>query len=194
MPIIGVTGSFGTGKTTVARVFKKLGAHVIDADEIAHSLLKNNKKIIKKIVSEYGQEILNRNKEIDRRRLSVLVFNDRDRLSVLNNIIHPEAIAIIKSQIKRYLRRPIVIDAPLLIEVGLARLVDYLVVVKLNQGEQINRLQKKYKISKKAILKRVKMQLPLRLKIRQADFVINNNGSKAETEREVKKIWRQITR
>ena len=192
MPVIGITGGFGTGKTTVARIFKKLGATVIDADKIVHSQLKKNKKLIKKIISEFGKGILNKRKDIDKRKLSELVFKDRKKLKKLTKIVHPKVISIIKSEAKKNKKRIIIIDAPLLIEAGLQGLVDFIIVVKVPRDIQITRLKKKYKLAEIKLLQRMRAQMPLQDKIRLANFVIDNKGSLSQTEREVRKLWHKI--
>jgi len=192
MPVIGVTGSFGTGKTTVANLFTRFGAKVIDADALVHHELKQNKKIIKKITSAFGRDILDKKNQIDRNKLGEKVFRDKKKLDRLTRIVHPKIISLIKSEIKNNKKEVLVIDAPLLIEAGLQGLVDYLIVVKLSKGKQILRLKKKYNLSEDELLRRIKAQLPLSRKVRLARFVIDNKGSLGQTESEVKKIWQQI--
>jgi len=187
--VIGVTGSFGSGKTTVARIFKSLGGRVIDADGIARSLIDSHRPIYKKIISTFGGGILAKNKKIDRVKLADIVFSNKKNLDKLNKITHPQVIRIIKNEIQKNFSRTIIIDAPLLIEARLMYLVNCLVVVKLDRRQQINRLLKKTSLSKSQILKRIKAQLPLRQKARLADFVIDNSESRVATIRQARKIW-----
>jgi len=190
--IIGVTGSFGSGKSTVARMFKSLGTKVIDADRIARGLIKPKTKIYKKIIDSFGRDILKDDNVIDRHKLADIVFNNKERLNRLNGIIHPEVIRVIKNQIKTGARRMIVLDAPLLIEAGLAGLVDKIIVVKLDRKEQIRRLLNNSSLSKPEILRRINAQMSLRHKIRLADFVIDNGGTVKETKKQVIKIWDKL--
>jgi len=190
--IIGVTGSFGSGKSTVARMFGSLGAKVIDADRIARRLIRPKTKIYKKIIDSFGREILKANFLIDRHKLADIVFNNSQRLNRLNGIIHPEVIRVIKNQIKTGGPRTVVLDAPLLIEAGLAGEADKIVVVKLNSKEQIRRLLNDSSMSKSEILKRIKAQMSLRHKIRLADFVIDNAGTVRQTKKQVIKIWEKL--
>ena len=190
--VIGVTGSFGCGKSTVARMFKSFGAGIVDADRIARGLIKRNTRIYRKIVDTFGDNILKRNKEIDRAKLADVVFADRKSLGRLNRIIHPQVIRIIKRSIKNKSRRIIILDAPLLIEAGLLYLTDRLVVVKSDRKRQVERLLKKTPLSKCQVLKRIKAQLPLWQKIRLADFVIDNSGKLTMTKKQAREIWAEL--
>jgi dephospho-CoA kinase len=190
--ILGVTGSFGSGKSKVARMLSTYGARVIDADIIAHRVSRPGSKIYRKLINAFGCAVLQQNKNIDRRRLASLVFNNKELLRVLNDLIHPEVIRIIKERIKTAREKLIVLDAPLLIEAGLAGLVDKLIVVKVKRDIQIARVRKKMHLSEADILKRIRHQIPLREKIRLADFIIDNSGSIARTKEQVGEIWNRI--
>ena len=122
---IGVTGSFGTGKTTIAAMFKELGAKVIDADKIVHSLVDRNM----------------------RKKLAKVVFKRKEYINKLCKIVHPFVIDKIRAVCKKYKNRVVVIDAPLLIETGLHKKMDFIVVVKAKKSVQIKRVMKKTKLS-----------------------------------------------
>lgn len=169
--IIGVTGSIGTGKTAVAGMLKRQGAYVIDADRIVHRILDKPA----------------------RNKLAAFVFDDRRKLQRLCRVIHP----LVKREILARLRahqskKAVVIDAPLLIECALDRFCDYLVVVKAYRKKQLERASEKLSVSKRQIAKRIRLQMPLKKKIARADFVIDNNGSLENTERQVKKMWDEL--
>jgi dephospho-CoA kinase len=189
--VIGLTGSFGTGKTTVAGMLRACGARVIDADTIGHGLLKKGTRVYTRIVRRFGSGVLAADKTIDRRALSAVVFASRTRLRQLNRIIHPEIIRIIKKEISKVRKGVVVLDAPLLIETGFHRQVDKLVVVTSSQGRQICRLQARAPLSKAAIVRRIRSQIPLQDKIRVADFVIDNNGTRKDLRKQVTEIRRQ---
>jgi len=200
---IGITGSFGTGKTTVAEYFKALGAKVLDADKIAHETLlkkvtghKSPVTCYKKIVKIFGKKILKKNKEIDRKKLGKIVFRDRTLLKKLNSIIHPYVIKKIKKGIEEIKmensKAMIVLDIPLLVETGLLGLVDKLVVVNASRNAQIDRCRKKTGLARTEILARITAQAPLKRKVRISDFVIDNNGTEKQTKREVEKVWERM--
>lgn len=192
--IIGLTGSFGSGKTTVAKIFRSFGAEVIDADEIAHRIIQPGSQIYKKIISVFGENILKNNKAIDRDKLARIVFHNKNLLKKINRIMHPEIIRMIKQRIKISKSKLIILDAPLLIEAGLKNLVDKLIVVKADKRQQIERLIHKSSLKKPEILKRIKAQIPLRYKVRLADFVIDNSGIIKDTKRQAEQIRRLLWR
>jgi len=190
--ILGITGSFGSGKSTVAGIFRSYGAKVIDADKIAHGLIKPPSKIYKKIISTFGNDILKKNKAIDREKLARVVFNNKDLLKEINKIMHPEIIRVIKREIKSYPGRVIVLDAPLIIEAGLEKMVDKLIVVKIKREKQMERICKKTGLKKPDILKRIKTQISQNMKARLANFIIDNSRTIQETEKQVREIRRQL--
>jgi len=191
--ILGITGSFGSGKTTVARFFKSRHTKIIDADRLAHGLFKPGSKTYKRIIAAFGRGIVGDNRRIDRRKLSGIVFNDKGLLKKLNQIIHPQVIKIIKGQIKSSKgTRMIILDIPLLVEAGLRKMADKLIVVKINQAKQIQRIQRKTSLKKYEITKRIRSQIPLRRKLHLADFIIDNNGTIKETKKQAAEIRRLL--
>jgi len=194
MLIVGVTGSFGTGKTTVSKMFAQLGAYVINADYMTHQLMRYKGKCYGSIVKHFGRNIL-KGRDINRSKLGAIVFNNKRKLQALCRIIHPVIITEIKTKIKqrRYKgNKMIIIDAPLLIEAGLNKIVDYLIVVKANQNLQVERIQKNIPLSQTQILKRIKVQMPINKKIKLADFIINNGGGISNTQKQVRAIWKKL--
>lgn len=193
MIVLGLTGSFGTGKTFVASVFRSLGAKVIDADKIAHSVIAKGKPAYKKIVLCFGRDILDRYGRIDRRKLASDVFNDRARLNKLNKIVHPEVIRVIKREIKTAGKSAVVVvDAPLLIEARLLNIVDKLVVVRSTKKRQIDRCIKKFRIKRPEVLKRIRSQMSMQRKVKMADFVVDNDRTRPETIDQVRKVWKEV--
>jgi len=195
MIIIGVTGSFGTGKSFVSSVFASLGAKVIDADRVAGSVFKKGSVLNREIAAAFGSKMIRPDGTIDRKRLAGMVFSDKLSLRRLNRLVHPGIIKKIKDIVRRSGRgKIIVIDAPLLFETKLENFVDHIVVVKASLEKQVSRCGKKLCLKKADILKRVRSQMPLKKKIRRADFIVDNNGTKAAAEKQVMKIWGEISR
>ncbi len=193
MKVVGLTGSFGTGKTFVASVFKACGARVLDADAIAHDAIKRGMPAYERIVASFGRNVLGKGRNIDRKKLAEVVFADKTDLARLDRIVHPIVIQFIKDRIKN--ARPcdiIVVDAPLLVEAKVLDIIDKLVVVKTSKTNQIKRCMKKFRITKEDVLKRIKSQISMEHKIKMADFVVDNDGIRSETKRQVKTIWRKI--
>ncbi len=192
--IIGITGSIGSGKTTAAKMFSKHHFSRIDADEIGHNLLKSDNKIKNRIIKEFGAGILGRNKNIDRKRLGNIVFNDKSKLKKLNSIMHQPIISEIKNKIKNIQKKcggdaKIIIDAPLLIEAGADKLVDKVIVVKAFHENVIAR-NKRFTIEE---LEKISMaQIGLDKKLKRADFMIDNTKNLRYMERQVKEIVNKL--
>ena len=193
--IIGVTGSFASGKTTVSNMFKGLGAYVIDADKICHCLMLPSNKVYKKIIRHFGASILKKNRSIDRKKLAEIVFNKRPELNLLNKIVHPAAMRRIKRIIRSKKKRNfIIVDAALLLETGLYKDMDKIIVVRLKRTEQLKRARKAKGMSRKQILQRIRMQAPIQKKLAHADFIIDNSAAKKKTFIQVSRIWKTIRR
>ncbi|MFC1631990.1 dephospho-CoA kinase [Candidatus Omnitrophota bacterium] len=195
--VLGLTGCFGSGKTTSAGMFKRLGAVVIDADQTYHQLIDSTGGVYKKIISVFGRDILTTRGEICRKKLGDEVFAEPKLLKKLIRITHPAIISSIKQRLKRLSRnqkqRLVLVDAPLLIEAGLLNIVDTLIVVKAKQGLIVKRLKKAQGLSKQMTIKRIRSQAPLSVKVKLADYVIDNSGTLAQTRKQVRKIWQDLT-
>jgi len=192
--ILGLTGSFGSGKSTVAGIFRSCGAKIIDADKIAHRLINPRTKIYKKIINIFGKDILKKNRAIDREKLARIVFSNKLLLKRLNKIIHPEVIEVIKEKIRTSPERVIILDAPLLIEAGLEKIVDKLIVVTITREKQIKRICKKTGLSRPDILKRIAAQISQNVKSRFANFIIDNSGTIEKTKKQAEQIRRVLWR
>lgn len=193
MRIIGVTGGFGSGKSFIASLFKKCGAKVINADALAHKALTKGSRSYKRIVSAFGNRVLDAKGAIKRKTLAGIVFNDKKSLARLNKIVHPEVIRKIRGSIRSSAAGEVlVIDAPLICETSLVSLMDTLVVVKASRENQIKRCSKKFHITREDVRKRMACQMPLGQKICMADYVVDNDGAKSRTEKQVREIWQHI--
>ena len=192
MIIVGLTGSVGTGKSTVASLFKELGAYVIDWDELAREVTRPHLKTWKEIVEYFGKGILNEDLTINRQKLADIVFSNKEKVAKLDQIIHPEVFKEderITDEIKSLDPDALVIkDIPLLFELTRPVYVDKMVVVSASEQTQLRRLEQKG-MSREDAQRRIKFQLPLEEKIKSADFVINNDGSLEETKRQVEEIY-----
>lgn len=190
--IIGITGSFGSGKTEVARMFKGLGAYVIDADKVCHSLMAPPSKVYRSVVKHFGTSILGKARRIDRKKLAKAVFNKRSKLALLEGLVHPEAIKEMERIARaKKKRKVVVIDAPLLVESGFYKKLDTLVVVKNNISKQVSRVGLRRGLKRNEIIERIRMQAPFTKKAALADFIIDNSGSRRKTLLQVKEIWKR---
>lgn len=194
--VLGISGSFASGKSTVTLMFKHLGACCIDADKIYHNLIKPKESLYKKIVSFFGKKILAKNKQIDRKRLTDIVFVNKKSLAKLSCLTHPEIIKAMRRKLINFKKnkrcKVVVIDAPLLIEADISRMIDKLIVVNINQRNQIQRITKLRGLVTSKARERIKAQLPLRQKVKVADYVIDNNGSLGQTRKQVIDIWKKL--
>ncbi|MBU4361471.1 dephospho-CoA kinase [bacterium] len=196
--IVGLTGGIVGGKSTVASMFRDLGAKIIDADILGHSVILPYKPAGKKIVKLFGEDILRNDLTIDREKLGKIVFTDQALLKKLNEITHPEIIKLIKKEINMARNKThnqekiLVIDAALIYEAKIDRLMDKIIVVYIDEDEQIKRLIKRNNLSKDEASQRVKSQIPMKEKIKMADYVIDNNDTLDKTKEQVEKIWQSL--
>lgn len=195
--IIGITGSLATGKSSVGRYLRTyLDGHLIDADSLAHLALGRKGPAYKRVVSYFGKEILGKRGLIDRAKLADKAFSKRSNLKKLSEIIHPLVIADIKIRIKNIDNKKkktfIMIDAPLLIEAGLHKKCDRLVVVISSLSEQLERARRYKKINPADALSRMRLQMPLCKKVNFADYIIDNSGSLRELKKKTKKLAEKI--
>ncbi|MBI3318438.1 MAG: dephospho-CoA kinase [Candidatus Omnitrophica bacterium] len=196
MRVIGLTGGVGTGKSTVARLFGELGCAVIDADRITHELMRPGTPVWRAIRKSFGEGILDSRRRIDRRRLGEIAFGDPGGLKRLTRIIHPAVRRRILREIRRIaLKNPrgaVVLDVPLLLEAGSAYRADALVVVSAPSALVARRLAADRGWGAGELKKRQGFQMPLRKKEQLADFVVKNKGDRADTRRQVLRIWKQM--
>ncbi|HQA59494.1 MAG: dephospho-CoA kinase [Tepidanaerobacteraceae bacterium] len=198
MFVVGLTGGIASGKSTVSLLLKDKGAVIIDADEIARQIMQPDKPAWFKVINHFGHEILNEEEYIDRKKLADIVFSDKRQLEFLNSFTHPEIINEIKSQLEYYKslqKEVVIIDAALLLEVGLDAIVDEVWVVTVDEKVQLERLMNRDKnLNKEQAMSRIRSQMPQEEKIKYADRVIDNSGSIEDTKVQVDSIWREISR
>src|SRR5699024_135972 len=189
--IIGLTGSIGTGKSTVANKFKQLNIPVIDADLIAREVVEPGRDAYNEIVATFGEGILQSDKTLDRKQLGEIVFSDEQKRTQLNEIIHPAIREEMINQRDTYVSqniRCVVLDIPLLYKSKLGHFVEKVIVVKTDRSIQLERILKRDDISETEAIQRIESQIDVAQKAEWADAVIDNNGTIAETERQLEKI------
>ncbi len=178
-PVIGILGGICSGKSTVAGEFAKLGCKVIDADKIAHELVQKE-AVREKIVGLFGRAILDSAGQIDHRKLADVVFADAEKLLSLNKITHPFVLERAEELIRQYNQqsqvKAIVLDMPLLVEVGWAERCDKLVFVDCRQELRADRAKKMGIFDENQIKIRENFQISLDKKVDIADNAINNNS------------------
>ena len=194
-PIIGILGGLGSGKSTVAAEFAKLGCAVIDADKIAHELL-DEPSIKKEVISSFGQTVLDHTGKVNRKKLADIVFADGDKLSTLNRILHPLVLARAEQLIDQYNGqqqvRAIVLDMPLLFEVGWDKRCDRLIFVNCDWEKRLKRAKKMGLFDENQLKVRENFQISLDKKASIADNTIDNNSGFSALARQVADIFSYI--
>ncbi len=194
-PVIGILGGIGSGKSSVTNEFAKLGCKVIDADKIAHKIL-DEKNIKEKVAEIFGKEILDSSGQIERIKLAEAAFGSKEKLDKLNSIIHPPVLAKIELLIEKYQQQPktraIVLDVPLLMEIGWHKRCDKLVFVDCKKSLRLNRIKTSRNLDEKQVKIREKFQISLDNKVAIADNTVDNNAGLPALARQITDIFSRI--
>ena len=198
MLIVGVTGGVASGKTTVSRFFEEEGAYIIEADQIARELVQVRSPAWKAITRAFGKGILEEDGTIDRKRLAERAFSDSRQRRLLNKILHPRIKKEMGKRAREFGRKNpdaiVIFDVPLLVETGFHREVERVVVITSTEKQQIERLRKRAGVSKEETRRILSSQMPLKEKVKAADFVIPNKGSIEETRRKAREVFQELKR
>ena len=193
--MIGIMGGMYSGKSTAAGEFAKLGCAVIDADEISHQLL-GEKEVLKKVVRIFGKEILDENGKISRSAMANRVFGDPAKLSSLIFILHPLVMVRVEELIKQYEQQPaakaIVLDIPLLMEVGWEKRCDYLIFIDCAPPIRLERAKKKGIFDADHLKIRENLQISLDKKKRIADNIVDNNSDLSGLTKQIASVFSAI--
>jgi dephospho-CoA kinase len=192
---IAITGGVGSGKSTVARMFRELGVPVIDADEVARAVVAPGQPAWHELRKAFGPEIFQEDGQLDRHRLSQWVFLDPEARRRLEAIVHPRVAAEIRSRLAQLEGQgtPLVlVEVPLLFEAGLEKYYDRVIVVDAGEADQVRRLRDRDRRSEAEIAGILAAQLPLPEKVKKADFVVDNRGDLNLTLSQVKIILREL--
>lgn len=196
MLFVGLTGGIGSGKTTIADMFKKEGAYVIDIDMLSHEVVKPGEPAWKEAVDFFGEGILNGDRSFNRKKLGDIVFSDEKKREMLEGIIHPriaeEQSLIIKEIEKKDKHAIVIIDIPLLIEVNKQDMVDKVVLVYASPEAQVERLMQRDGLSLEDAHKRLAAQMPIGEKKKYAHYIINNEVPLDQIQKTVKDIFREL--
>jgi len=198
---VGLTGGIAAGKSVVGEMFAALGAHVIQADEISHQLMQSGQAVYREVVAHFGAEILEPDGSVNRARLAELAFGSKpSRVQELNQIVHPAVIRREEEwmdEVRRHDPHAVaVVEAALILEAGMARGLDRLVVVTCRPEQRIERWARRLKVddetARREVIRRMAAQLPDEEKIKAADYVVDNSGSLDETRRQVEEIYSKL--
>jgi dephospho-CoA kinase len=195
MIIIGLTGGILSGKSTVAEMLAEKEAVIIDADKIGHEAYKPHTETWQRLVDTFGEWILRRNGEIDRKKLSDIVFSDPASLTLLNQIVHPRMRQIIEEEIEHLRAKGVnvvVLEAAVLIEAKWNDLVDEIWVTVAPEDVIIDRLQNRSGFTEEQARARIRSQLPTEEKVKHADAIIDTNCSLSDVSFRVLELWEQL--
>jgi len=196
MILVGLTGGIATGKSTVAKMFKRCGAIVIDADELAREVVEPGKPAWHAIVNTFGRQVVRPDRSLDRHVLGAMVFHNRSKLRQLERIIHPrvarEQQRLVRRIAKRKPRAVVIYEVPLLFEAGVDKRVDKTIVVTANRNIQIARLKKRNGLSGAEAIRRIRSQMPLAKKIQRADHVLNGTLPRPSLRRQVGQLLKSL--
>jgi len=198
IPVIGLTGGIGAGKSTVTQMLADLGAAVIDADIVGHQIYLPDMPAWREIVEAFGTEILQADRSINRQALGRVVFADPEALRTLNRIVHPKMLERMRELVAELRARggvkAIVLEAAVLIEANWTSLVDYVWVVVASEPMVTERLAKQRNLSPDQVRARLAAQLSNDERRQHSHVVIENNGSLAEVQAAVQQAWEQVCR
>lgn len=192
--VIGLTGGIASGKSTVVAMLKEAGYDVIDADQVVHDLQAKGEKLYNALVDAFGEQILNENSELNRPKLSELIFTSPENMELssrIQNDIIKNQLRILKEKMASK-KRVFFMDIPLLIELDYQNWFDAIWLVYLDHQTQIDRLMERNHYSQEAAEKRLASQLPLTEKKAYADIIIDNNGSLEELRKQVEKALKSL--
>ena len=176
MKIVGITGLIASGKSTLSSYLKSQGYKIVDADAISRDITKKDRIGYAKVIEEFGRDILSSNGEIDRAKLSNIVFNDKNSLKKLNDTLHPLIFQEIDRQLDLYKDEKILfLDAPLLFEAKLDKKCDEVILVFCDEEVQISRIQKRDNKDYDSAKKIIDSQIAKEFKIEKSDYIIDNN-------------------
>jgi dephospho-CoA kinase len=203
---VGLTGGIASGKTVVGEMLVSLGAHLVQADRIAHQLMLPGQAVYNEVVRHFGGAILNPDLSVNRAKLAEAAFGSTasstasSRIQELNRIVHP---AVIRSQdewMEEMGRQDphavAIVEAALIIEAGAAKRFDRLIVVTCREEQRVARFAARQKLdleaARKEVARRMAAQLPEAEKIKAADYVIDNSGSLDQTRAQAQQVWEKL--
>ena len=195
MKLVGLTGGIASGKSTVAEILERQGAAIINADVLAREVVEPGHQAWTEIVNTFGTAVLQPDRTLDRQKLRAIIFDDADARKKLESIIHPQVRALAEQRIREHAAAGyavIVYEVPLLFEGNLQEWLRPVILVACDVDTQRNRLQSRDNLSAAQAQKHIDAQMSLEEKRRLADYVIENNGSLEDLERQVQAVLEKI--
>ncbi|MEJ5186111.1 MAG: dephospho-CoA kinase [Candidatus Geothermincolales bacterium] len=195
--LVALTGGIASGKSTVGKCLARKGAFLIESDALARKVVEKGSEAYREIVEHFGEGILDHQGNIDREKLGAVVFHDPSEREFLNRVTHPRILALMAEQIETIRKESgneaiVVLDIPLLVEAGAARAFDFTLVVDASPETQEERLVTDRGLTREDAKARIACQASREERLRVADFVIHNEGSLEDLEKEVERAWSAI--
>jgi dephospho-CoA kinase len=189
--LVGLTGGIGSGKSTVARLLDRRGAVVIDADQLAREAVAGGTEGFDRVVATFGREVLGPDGELDRKALAELVFADPERRAALEAIVHPDVARRFAERLEPYrdTDRVVVYVTPLLVELALAPAFDVVIVVTATPHLRVSRVASDRGLDPEDVRRRMAAQATDERRMEVADVLLDNDGSLAELEAQVDRLW-----
>jgi dephospho-CoA kinase len=192
----GLTGGIASGKSTVARYFQDLGARIIDADRVGHEMIEPRKPAYEKILSHFGNDVLDSSGHIDRKKLGPIVFADPHQLHALNAIVHPHIVERVDELASGYHaadpQAVVIVDAALIFESGIGGSLRKVMVAWCRPEQQVERLMAKTGAPREEAERRIRAQMPVEEKLSRADYTIDCSGSMENTRLQVERLFEEL--
>jgi len=194
---IGLTGGIGSGKSTASQHFESLGAYVMSADDAAKQMIDTNETVQHELISEFGTDIIDGTRKVDKQKLARVAFQDEDHLSRLNSVVHPYIYDLIDQEFNRVLKDGkhdlFIVDGALIFESGYDAHLDYVIVVTAQLKHRMERALSRETLSRDEILKRIEFQWPEEEKVNLADFVVHNDDTEDKLKQNVESLIEKLT-
>ena len=195
--LVGITGGMGSGKTLAAAIFHEFGAYILDADIICRKLVEPGQPALKEISESFGETIINEYGNLDRKKLAQVIFCDSKKKKELENILHPRVFEFEKLEYENICQKDpkalVIIDAALLIESGNYIRMDKVIVINTDRNTRIERVIARSSWERDEVVARIDNQMPIKEKMKYADFVLDNFSDKISLRKKVKDLYEKLS-
>ena len=195
--VLGITGGIGSGKGLATEFFRRRGAEVVDADEVSREVMAAGSPVVGEVAAVFGPGLLRKDGSLDRQALAARVFGDAEAVARLNALTHPAIMEAMRGRVEAAARagvRLVCVVAPLLLEAGGRGMVDRVLVVTAEEGERIRRVMARDGLAEEQVRARMAAQMAPEEQAREADWVVDTTAGRAEAQRQLARVWREVRR